>query len=172
MPDPFERPRTPASADMDDGPATDARIRRAASDDAGVLFDIWLRSVQATHGFVTAADISLLSPRVRDYLASTESELYIVSSDGGAIAGFMGLDGNDIESLFLAPEHLRRGLGTRLIAEARSRRPGADLTVEVNEQNTDAVRFYEASGFAVEGRTETDGQGLPFPLLHMRRAAD
>lgn len=172
MPDPIERLRAAVSADPDDSPATDARIRRARSGEAGVLFDIWLRSVRVTHGFVTAADISLLSPRVRDYLASTETELYVICSDAGAIAGFMGLDGNDIESLFLAPDHLRRGLGTRLIAEAQSLRPGAELTVEVNEQNRDAVRFYEACGFAVEGRSETDGEGRPFPLLRMRRAAD
>lgn len=42
------------------------------------------------------------------------------------------------------------------------------LLVDVNEQNPDAVRFYEAVGFEVFGRSETDGGGRPFPLLHMR----
>jgi putative acetyltransferase len=147
------------------------QVRRAQSDDAPELLDIWLRSVRATHAFVTVADISFLQPRVRDYLASDASELYIICTDAGAVAGFMGLSGNEIEALFLAPEHLRRGLGTRLIAEARSLRPGAELTVDVNEQNTGARRFYEASGFVVEGRSELDSQGLPFPLLHMRSRA-
>jgi GNAT superfamily N-acetyltransferase len=92
---------------------------------ARALADIWLRSVRVTHAFLTVADISFLQPRVRDYLASGASELYVVCTDAGAAAGFMGLNGNEIESLFLAPEHLRRGLGSRLIAEARSLRPGA-----------------------------------------------
>jgi putative acetyltransferase len=42
------------------------------------------------------------------------------------------------------------------------------LTVDVNEQNPEAVRFYEACGFAVVGRSEVDGSGRPFPLLHMQ----
>ena len=94
--------------------------------------------------------------------------LYVICTHEGAVAGFMGLNGNEIEALFLAPEHRRRGLGTRLIAEARALRPGAELTLDVNEQNSDARRFYETRGFVVDGRSEDDGLGLPFPLLHMR----
>ena len=45
-----------------------------------------------------------------------------------------------------------------------------ELTVDVNEQNPAAVRFYEACGFVVEGRSELDSSGRPFPLLHMRQA--
>ena len=39
----------------------------------------------------------------------------------------------------------------------------------MNEQNQDALRFYRACGFVVETRSDTDGDGRPFPLLHMRR---
>ena len=48
---------------------------------------------------------------------------------------------------------------------------GGDLTVDVNEQNPAACRFYEACGFVVEGRSELDSTGRPFPLLQMRLAA-
>ena len=144
------------------------QVRRARSADRPLLFDIWLRSVRATHTFVTEADITFLQPRVLDYLASDDSELYVACADTDTIAGFMGMRDNEIEALFLAPEHLRRGFGTRLVAKARSLRPGAELIVDVNEQNTDARRFYEACGFVVEGRSAVDGEGLPFPLLHMR----
>ena len=43
--------------------------------------------------------------------------------------------------------------------------------MDVNEQNSAARGFYEACGFAVEGRSELDDQGRPYPLLHMRLAA-
>ena len=171
MQDPTDRSARSGSVDRNAEPAMRVQVRRAQSDDAPELLDIWLRSVRATHAFLTVADISFLKPRVLDYLVSDASELYVVCTDTGAVAGFMGLSGNEVEALFLAPDHLRRGLGTRLIAEARSLRPGAELTVDVNEQNTDARRFYEASGFVVEGRSASDGQGLPFPLLHMRAPA-
>jgi len=46
-----------------------------------------------------------------------------------------------------------------------------ELLVDVNEQNPAACRFYEACGFVVEGRSELDSTGRPFPLLHMRLPA-
>jgi putative acetyltransferase len=74
-----------------------------------------------------------------------------------------------VESLFLAPEFHKRGGGRRLIEHARARHD--ELTVDVNEQNTAAVAFYRACGFIVEGRSELDDDGRPYPLLHMRLTA-
>jgi putative acetyltransferase len=48
----------------------------------------------------------------------------------------------------------------------------SELTVDVNEQNAAARRFYEACGFVVEGRSELDEQGRPYPLLRMRLLPD
>jgi putative acetyltransferase len=45
------------------------------------------------------------------------------------------------------------------------------LTAEVNEQNHAACRFYEACGFVVEGRSEVDDTGRPYPLLQVRLKA-
>ena len=39
----------------------------------------------------------------------------------------------------------------------------------VNEQNPQARGFYEHMGFQVCGRSETDEQGAPYPILYMRR---
>lgn len=39
--------------------------------------------------------------------------------------------------------------------------------VDVNEQNDQAVLFYEKMGFMFIGRSETDGLGLPYPIVHM-----
>jgi putative acetyltransferase len=47
-----------------------------------------------------------------------------------------------------------------------------ELTVDVNEQNTGAVAFYEACGFVVEGRSALDESGRAYPLLHMRLPPD
>jgi putative acetyltransferase len=44
------------------------------------------------------------------------------------------------------------------------------MTVDVNEQNEQAVGFYLKMGFQVEGRSDEDGFGKPYPLLHMRLA--
>ena len=52
----------------------------------------------------------------------------------------------------------------RIVAFARQ---GAD-SVDVNEQNPQAVGFYLRMGFAVVGRSETDDADRPFPILHLR----
>ena len=145
------------------------QIRRATPKDRDVLFDVWLRSVEATHAFVSDADIQAFKPLVRDYLASNETEFWVLCDAGGAVAGFMGMAGPEMESLFLAPEFHRRGGGRRLVEHARTLH--RELTVDVNEQNTAAVDFYKACGFFVDGRSDLDDTGRPYPLLHMRLAA-
>jgi putative acetyltransferase len=45
------------------------------------------------------------------------------------------------------------------------------LTVEVNEENSDAVRFYETMGFETFERSPDDGAGRPYPILRMHQPA-
>jgi len=40
-------------------------IRRGTPEDRPLLFDVWLRSVEATHAFVSEADIQAFKPLVR-----------------------------------------------------------------------------------------------------------
>jgi putative acetyltransferase len=139
-------------------------IRPATPADHPTLLAIWLRSVRISHTFLTEADIQALYPLVRD-AALPALELYVLECDGAAI-GFMGLDGAKVEAMFLLPEFCRRGGGRMLIEYAR--RLKGLLSVDVNEQNPEAVRFYKAVGFRVVGRSNVDSAGRPFPLLHMR----
>src|SRR5262249_39751337 len=145
------------------------KIRRAVPTDGDVLTDIWLRSVRATHTFLSEEDIQFFLPLVRAHLASGDLEVWVLGSESDAPIGFMGMSGNKMEALFLAPEFHRRGGGRRMVRHAQELR--GELTVDVNEQNPAACRFYEACGFVVEGRSEVDSTGRPFPLLHMRLAA-
>ena len=144
-------------------------IRRANPTDRDVLVDIWLRSVRATHTFLSEEDIQSLLPATRDYLTSDEPELWLLCADSGALMGFMGMSGSELAALFLAPEFRGRGGGRRLVRHAQELR--GELTVDVNEQNGAACRFYEACGFVLEGRSALDDAGRPFPVLHMRLAA-
>jgi putative acetyltransferase len=144
-------------------------IRRAEPEDSDVLVDVWLRSVRATHAFLTEQDIVSLLPIVRD-VALAELELWVLCGGDGRIMGFLGLSGKKVEALFLDPAHHRRGGGRMLLDHAR-RLKGSPLSVDVNEQNPGAVQFYRACGFEVVGRSELDEAGRPFPLLHLREPA-
>lgn len=143
-------------------------IRRATSAECEVLLDLWLRSVRATHTFVSPQDIEEMTPQVRTYLSS-DAELWAACDEAGTVLGFMGVSEGRIDSMFLAPEFIGRGVGRQLVRHAQSQ--WADLTVDVNEQNEAATRFYEACGFVVTGRSELDEQGRPYPLLHMKLIA-
>jgi putative acetyltransferase len=142
-------------------------IREACPDDVSALVELWLRSVRATHTFLSEDDVQFFLPLVRESLGSDQLELWVLAIDAETLIGFMGLAGNSLEAMFLDPEHLRAGHGKRFVEHAR-RLKGA-LTVDVNEQNPAALRFYEACGFTVVGRSTLDSTGRPFPLLHMRQ---
>jgi putative acetyltransferase len=83
-------------------------IRRAVPTDRDVLLDIWLRSVRATHTFLSEEDVQTFLPFVRNYLGSDATELWVLDSESGAAVGIMGMGGGKIEALFLAPEFHRR----------------------------------------------------------------
>ena len=146
------------------------RIRPARAEDRDGLADVWLRSVRASHHFLPEGEILALLPLVRDG-ALAQLEVSVLTDEDGRPLGLLGMSADKIEALFLAPESRRRGGGRMLVEHAQSQRPGAPLLVDVNEQNPEACRFYEAMGFRVTGRSELDGQGRPHPLLHMRREA-
>ena len=67
--------------------------------------------------------------------------------------------------LFIHPNWFRQGVGRALIQYALDNLSASK--VDVNEQNPNAIAFYERLGFKRVGRSECDGQGEPFPLIHM-----
>jgi putative acetyltransferase len=122
--------------------------------------------VRASHLFLTESDIQSLAPAVVGYLARPQLELWVLCARAGVLVGFMGLSGAAVDSLFIVPEHWRRGGGRLLIAHARHLK--GPLTVDVNEQNRTALDFYLAMGFRVLHRSPVDSDGRPFPLLSLR----
>ncbi|WP_153788544.1 acetyltransferase [Pseudomonas sp. EMN2] len=139
-------------------------IRQAIQADHPQLLNIWLRSVRATHHFLQASDIEALLPQLRDvYLPAVE--LWIAVGAEDCPLGFIGLNQNHVEMLFIEPALRGKGIGRALLEHARSSRN--QLSVDVNEQNPEAVGFYLHYGFVQTGRSPLDGEGRPFPLLHL-----
>ncbi|MDH0729778.1 acetyltransferase [Pseudomonas sichuanensis] len=139
-------------------------IRQATHADHPQLLNIWLRSVRATHQFLQASDIEALLPQLRDvYLPAVE--LWVAVNAEDCPLGFIGLNENHVEMLFIEPDLRGKGIGRALLEHARSSRN--QLSVDVNEQNPEAVGFYLHYGFVQTGRSPLDGEGRPFPLLHL-----
>ncbi|RKN62889.1 acetyltransferase [Paenibacillus ginsengarvi] len=129
------------------------------------LVEVWYRAVVATHTFLTVEDIRFYRGIVQQE-ALNQAEVWIALDEAGEPAGFIGLDGAKIEMLFVDPDHHGQGIGSGLIRYAESLK-GGHLQVDVNEQNEGACAFYKRYGFTVTGRSELDGSGRPFPLLHL-----
>ena len=93
--------------------------------------------------------------------------LIVAQDESGTPVGFMGVQENRLEMLFLDPEARGQGLGARLLCLGMEQYGVSELTV--NEQNPAAAGFYRHIGFAVYRRSELDEQGGPYPILYMRR---
>ena len=135
--------------------------RRIALEEAVAL---WRRSVKATHAFLTEEDIDSLVPSVMAGWLGVP-ELWSVRDAAGTMQACMGIGGEMLAMLFVDPGWRGRGIGRALVELATGCR--GVVRVDVNEQNPQAAGFYERMGFCVTGRSETDGEGRPFPLLHM-----
>ncbi len=143
-------------------------ITLAHARDLPRIFEVWESSVRATHHFLGEADIQFLIPLVRQALAHF-TPIHCLRDPDGEVHAFMGVAGSKIEMLFVHPD--RRGAGAgRTLVEYAIDEFEAD-TVDVNEQNEDAVGFYEHLGFRTVGRSPLDSAGQPFPILHMKRPA-
>lgn len=124
----------------------------------------WQASVRATHHFLREQNIPMLESEVRSALAQIP-EPYAFSVQE-KILGFIGLADGKAEMLFVSPDCFGRGIGSELLTFA-VRRHGV-TSVDVNEQNPAALKFYRKHGFAVDGRSPLDDQGNPFPILHLK----
>ncbi len=140
-------------------------LERIDDNDRQRLVEVWEAAVRATHHFLGEDDIQFFKPLVRD--AYLDSVKLACSRDAeGRIQGFIGTAEGKVEMLFVDPALHGQGIGRELLLHAIANE-GA-TAVEVNEQNPQAVGFYLHMGFTVESRSELDGSGKPFPILHLR----
>ena len=132
------------------------------------LLQVWDASVRATHLFLSEAEILRIRAYVPQAIGGVE-HLVVAEAAPGTPVGFMGVEGDRLEMLFLAPDARGKGLGRQLV-ELGVRQYGV-REVTVNEQNPQAVGFYRRLGFAVYKRTDRDEEGGPYPLLYMKLPA-
>ena len=129
------------------------------------LLAVWESSVRATHSFLSDAEIRKIRDYVPQAIESVE-HLIIAEDEAGKVIGFMGIEDQRLEMLFLSPEMRGKGIGKQLLQSGIEHYEIRELTV--NEQNPQAVGFYEHMGFRTYKRTDFDEEGNPYPLLYMR----
>lgn len=142
-------------------------VRPARTSEFEAIVTVWAASVSATHDFLAEEDLRALRPQIlNDWLPAVD--VTVLTTDQGEILGFSGISTGKLEMLFVAPHARGAGVGRALLNHAVMEM--SVQRVDVNEQNGQAVGFYLHAGFEVFGRSPIDGQGKPYPLLHMRLA--
>jgi len=131
------------------------------------LAAIWRSAVRATHDFLEEADFR----RIEDSLASLyfPAVSLIVAEHDGQPVGFAGVAEGGLEMLFVSDDARGHGIGTALLDAVTS--DHGVTRVDVNEQNAGARGFYLSRGFVEVGRSPLDGDGRPYPILHLERPA-
>lgn len=129
------------------------------------LVDVWERSVRATHLFLSDGEVKQIKQYVPQALSGV-AHLIVAEAESGKPIAFMGTENGRLEMLFLSPSERGNGLGKRMLQYGIQHYGIRELTV--NEQNPQAVGFYEHMGFKTYRRTDCDEQGDPYPLLYMK----
>ena len=128
------------------------------------LLVTWENSVLATHTFLKNDDFLSIKEIVKTIDFNALDVYCLVKNN--ELAGFLGVFEQKIEMLFLSPSYIGKGLGRKLMDFAMTELKA--YKVDVNEQNQNALKFYQKFGFKTYERTEKDDQGKDYPLLRMR----
>ncbi|MFJ5043367.1 GNAT family N-acetyltransferase [Streptomyces sp. NPDC088719] len=126
------------------------RLRPATPQDAEAVTRVFLASRAAAMPYLprvhSDADTRAWITHV---VLPTSTGVWVAEEAGGSgeLLGFAVLAGDDeLDHLYLRPDALRRGIGSRLLAEVRGAAKGA-LELYVFQRNAAARAFYERHGF-------------------------
>ena len=138
-------------------------IRSSRPADGGRILAIWRDAVDATHPFLSGEDRIAIGEEVGGFLPHAPLLLAVDRRDHPL--GFMLIDEGHMEALFVDPVAFGHGIGAALVRHGLDVHPG--MTTDVNEQNEGALGFYKRMGFVRTGRSPCDGQGRPYPVIHL-----
>ena len=131
------------------------------------IVQLWQANVKVTHTFLMKEEIQ----NIKQYIPQAVEHvphLCIALSEKGELLGFIGVADQRLEMLFIQVNARGQGIGKQLLRYAIKNFDVNELTV--NEQNPQAIGFYEYLGFVTYKRTDLDEGGQPYPLLYMKLA--
>ena len=120
-------------------------IRELQKADVNKVADIWLDTNIKTHYFIPAKYWKSNFELVKELLLQATVYVY---EDNQEIQGFIGLNGEYIEGIFVSDEKQSQGIGKILLNYAKDKR--SKLLLNVYQKNTQAISFYQREGFEVQ----------------------
>ena len=130
-------------------------IRELRKADINKVADIWLDTNIKAHYFIPAQYWKSNLELVKEVLP--QAEVYVYENDK-EIQGFIGLNDEYIEGIFVSDKMQSQGLGKILLDYAKGKRN--KLFLNVYKKNTRAISFYQREGFEIRysGLDEATGE--------------
>ena len=141
------------------------RLRLAVSTDAEEIADLFSTSFRLLTFLPPLHTRDEDRAYVRDILLPQQRITVALSYDEG-IVGFLAEREGWINQLYVRSDSLGRGIGSLLMADAKSRNP--NLTLWCFLENLRARRFYEKHGFIEVDRTDGRGNEAKRPDIRYR----
>lgn len=119
-------------------------IRKFEKNDIDVIMQIWKNENIKAHSFISKEYWENNYNYVREILPNAEIYVYILKED---IVGFVGLNENYIEGIFVDTNNQCNGIGTSLLNKVKEDRN--NLTLSVYKKNISAINFYKKNNFII-----------------------
>ena len=120
-------------------------IRKLLNGDIDRVADIWLKTNLKAHYFISNQYWKSNYELVKEMML--QSEVYVYEDDK-MIQGFIGINDEYIEGIFVSDEMQSRGIGKILLDYIKDKKDR--LQLKVYQKNVRAMSFYQREGFTIQ----------------------
>lgn len=119
-------------------------IRKFEKRDINNVMQIWKNENIKAHQFIPDKYWESNYRYVKEILPNAEIYVYVIEEN---IVGFIGLEQNYIEGIFIDTNNQCKGIGTLLLNKVKENRN--TLTLNVYKKNINAINFYKKNDFVI-----------------------
>lgn len=120
-------------------------IRVLEEKDVDTVAKIWLETNIKTHDFIASNYWKEHYEIIKDMFLQAEVYVYEIEKE---IMGFIGLDKEYIEGIFVLDQYQERGIGKALLNHVKAKKE--HLSLNVYQKNLNAILFYQREDFCIQ----------------------
>ena len=129
-------------------------IRKMKNIDINRVADIWLKTNLKAHYFIPEQYWKSNYELVKEMMSQAEVYVY---EDDKMIQGFIGINDEYIEGIFVSDEMQSRGIGKMLLDYIKDKKDR--LQLKVYQKNVRAMSFYQREGFTIQSESMDEFTG-------------
>lgn len=120
-------------------------IRVLEEKDVDTVAKIWLETNIKAHDFIASNYWKEHYEIIKDMFLQAEVYVYEIEKE---IMGFIGLDKEYIEGIFVLDQYQKRGIGKALLNHVKAKKE--HLLLNVYQKNLNAIQFYQREDFCIQ----------------------